>query len=229
MGARPQRKVRIQWSGNFAYALGLITSDGSLNKDGRHLWFSSKDLELVKNLKNSLKIEAKIGRYARGGEKIKRYYRLSFGDIYFYRFLNKLGLFSNKSKTIKKVIIPKHLFSDFLRGLFDGDGTFYSYWDRRWPNSFGFKLSFASASPPFIEWIKKELTKLYGVKGYMHKGDGVFNLEYVKGDTKKLFEKMYRGKKDPLFLRRKYFKLKDALDIDKKVGLPYLQKSQMPG
>ena len=223
MSAKPQRKILIQWSGNFAYALGLITSDGSLNKDGRHLWFSSKDLELVENLKKYLKIKNKISRYVRGGEKTKRYYYISFGDLYFYRFLNKLGLFSNKSKTIKKVTIPKYLFPDFLRGLFDGDGTFYTFWDRRWSNSFGFKLSFASASRLFIEWLKMELTDYYGVRGFIHKGDGVFNLEYVKGDTRRLFEKMY-SKKAPLFLKRKYFKLKDALEKDRKIGLSYLQK-----
>ena len=178
---------------------------------------------MIDNLKKSLKLKNKIGKYARGGEKEKRYYFVSFGDIFFYKFLNEIGLTSAKSKTIKSVRVPDSYFSDFLRGLFDGDGSFYTYWDKRWPNSFGFKLSFASASVNFVNWLKEKLTELYGVKGYFHKGAGVMNLEYTKGDTKKLFSIMYHSN-NILFLKRKYFKIKTAIEKDKSLGLEYLQK-----
>lgn len=225
MRFRPQRKVKIKWSINFAYAIGLLTSDGCLKKDKRHIWFSSKDLEMIENLKQSLELKNSIGRYARGGERVKKYYYVGFGDVYFYKFLESIGLSSAKSKIISQVDVPQEYFADFLRGLFDGDGSFYTYWDKRWPNSFGFKLSFASASPTFINWLKKELTKFYDVKGYFHKGRGVINLEYIKGDSKKLFFAMYYSK-NILFLNRKYIKIKSALEKDKDLGLEYLQKSR---
>ncbi len=220
-----KRKVNTSWRSNLAYAIGLIAADGCLNKDRRHLWFSSKDLQLIETFKKSLRLSNKIGRYARGGEKEKRYFYLSFGDIYFYKFLNTIGLTSAKSKTIKHVDVPRLYFSDFLRGLFDGDGSFYTFKDKRWPNSFSFKLSIASASLDFLNWLKGILTKYYGVKGYIHKGDGVWNLEYVKGDTKKLFSVMYYNR-NALRLERKYCKLRDAIQQDKHWGIPQLQKQR---
>ncbi len=218
-------KVNLKWSSNLAYAIGLITSDGCLNKDGRHIWFSSRENELVKKFRQALSLSNRIGRYARGGETEKRYYCLTFGDINFYKFLNNIGLTAAKSKTIKSVAVPKNYFPDFLRGLFDGDGTFYTFQDKRWPNSFSFKLSVASASLDFLSWLKKFLTKYYNVKGYLHKGDGVWNLEYVKGDTKKLFYVMYRDQ-NTLHLSRKYDKLRGTIVQDDQRGFAYLQKQR---
>lgn len=223
-----QRKVNTTWGNNLAYAVGLIAADGCLNKDGRHIWFSSKDLQLIRAFKKSLLLNNKIGRYARGGEIEKRYFYINFGDVCFYKFLNGIGLTSAKSKTIKSVKIPPSYFRDFLRGLFDGDGSFYAFRDKRWPNSFSFKLSIASASIEFIKWLKSILSEYYGVKGYLHKGAGVWNLEYVKGDTKKIFLAMYHSN-DILYLERKYRKIKDAIEKDSKHGLPYLQKPRNAG
>lgn len=220
-----KRKIKFAWCENLAYAIGLLTSNGCLNKDKRHIWFSSKDLEMVMNLKQSLELNNKIGKYARGGEKEKKYYYISFGDINFYKFLESIGLSPKKSKTVRLAEIPNQYFSHFIRGLFDGGGSFYTYWDKRWPNSFGYKLSFASASIEFINWLREKLKNLYGTKGYFHKGAGVINLEYVKGDSKKLFEVMY-NKTDLLCLKRKYNKIKNALDKDRKFGLHFLQKQR---
>lgn len=163
------------WSNNLAYAIGLITSDGCLNKDGRHIWFSSKEIQLIETFKKSLLLSNKIGKYARGGETEKRYFCITLGDICFYKFL----------------------------------------------------LSIASASLDFLTWLKNILTKFYGVKGYIHKGDGVWNLEYVKGDTKKLFWVMYYSK-NILRLDRKYCKVRDAIAEDAQRGLVYLQKQRTP-
>lgn len=209
------KKVTI-WSSNFTYGIGLIVSDGNLSLDGRHIMFKSAELEMIEKFQKSFGVKNKIGKSARGGEKIKKYFYTQFSDVKFYKFLNGLGITSAKSKTIKSIKIPDRAFHDFLRGLFDGDGTFYSYWDKRWPNSFVFQMSFASASFEFISWLKDKLTKLYKVRGFICKGDGVFNLRYVKNDSKKLYEFMYY-KNNLLFLNRKYFKIKYALDKDKRL------------
>ena len=139
-GGQLQRKIHIEWSPNFAYAIGLITSDGNLSSDGRHIGFVSKDYELIEKFKTALAINNKVRMGVRGGETAKKYFYVKFGDKVFYNFLNGIGLFSRKSKTIKFVDIPNNLFKDFLRGLFDGDGTFYTFWDTRWAQSFCFKI-----------------------------------------------------------------------------------------
>ena len=209
-----RRKIRIEWSSNFAYAIGLIASDGNLAKEKGRISIKSADKGLVNNFKFALGLRNKNTKSARGGEKTKKYLNVYFRDITFYKFLNEIGLTPAKSKTIKKVIIPDKFFADFLRGFFDGDGTFYSYWDKRWPNSFVFQMSFASASYKFIQWLKNKLTKFYKVKGFVCRGDGVFNLRYVKRDSRKLYQIMYYGD-NLLFLERKYFKIKNALEKDK--------------
>lgn len=215
--SRCKEKVRIEWSQNFAYAIGLLASDGYLSSDGRHLGIKSAEKELVDNLKAALSLKNKISLGVRGGEKVKKYFFITFGDIVFYRFLNKIGLTAAKSKTIKSVAIPDSFFADFLRGVFDGDGTFYSFWDTRWPNSFVFQMAFASASLDFINWFKNRLTRLFCVKGFVKKGDGVYNLTYFKGDTRKLFDVMYY-ESDLLFLRRKYTKIQRAFYQDRELA-----------
>lgn len=213
-GGQLKYKVKIKWSSNFAYAIGLLTSDGYLHKDGRHLGFVSKDLELAQNFKKALNLSNEIGKAARGGEITKKYFIVRFGDKNFHQYLNTIGLTSAKSKTIQHVAVPKKYFADFLRGLYEGDGSFWTFWDKRWPNSFGYKLTFASASKNFIEWLEISLRKFYGVKGYMHNGKGVFEIRYVKGTSIKLFETMYY-KPNLLLLKRKYDKIKNAIIFDK--------------
>src|SRR3989338_5118548 len=224
----PQQKVKIEWSPNFAYAIGIIASDGCLSRDKRHIFLKYADKELIEKFRTALNIKNKIGRSGRGGTLEKKYFHLTFGDVVFYKFLNKIGLTSAKSKSIKKVNVPKEFFADFVRGLSDGDGSFYVFWDKRWPGSFGFRLSFASASLPFLEWIKGGLARFYNVRGFFHKGKGVMNLEYTKGDSKKLFFAMYHSG-NTLFLNRKYYKIKSALEKDKIFGLRYLQKPRSLG
>ncbi len=119
-------KVDIRWSGDFAYAIGLIATDGWLNKDGRHIGFISKDRELVEKFKGALGVKNTITLHARGGEIDKKYFGIHVGDKTFYKFLNSIGITPAKSKTIQKVDIPNDYFVDFLRGVFDGDGSFYT-------------------------------------------------------------------------------------------------------
>ena len=35
-------KIKIKWSSKFAYAMGLLATDGNLSKDERHIDFTSK-------------------------------------------------------------------------------------------------------------------------------------------------------------------------------------------
>ena len=71
-GAKPKGKVNIKWSPEFAYAIGLLTTDGCLSTDGRHFDFTSKDKEQLVNFMKCLGIKVKIGYKTSGysGEKI---------------------------------------------------------------------------------------------------------------------------------------------------------------
>ena len=211
----PQNKVDITWSPDFAYALGLLTTDGSLSKDGRHISFTSKDKEQIKNFKFSLKLNNKIGRKSRGGETEKKYYVLQFGDITFYKFLLSIGLMPNKSKILSDLQIPNKYFFDFLRGHFDGDGYCYSYWDKRWKSSFMFYLGFISASIEHILWLRNRIKKNLQIEGHITNGKRVIQLKYAKKQARMIISKLYY-QKNLLFLSRKHKKLEKIIKIDNK-------------
>ncbi|MEK9194216.1 MAG: LAGLIDADG family homing endonuclease [Patescibacteria group bacterium] len=211
---KPLGKVKIKWSPEFAYALGLITTDGNLSIDGRHINFTSKDLELIKKFKIILGLKNRIGRKSRAKEENKKYFQIQFGDVNFYRFLLRIGLSPKKSKIIGALDIPDKYFFDFLRGHFDGDGTFYSYWDPRWRSSFMFYTVFISASKDHIEWLRDRIFRFLKIKGHITK-DGkkiVHHLKYAKKESLKLLTKIYYSS-DVICLSRKRLKIEKALSI----------------
>ncbi len=214
--ALPKNKVKIEWSPNFAYAIGLLTTDGNLSPDGRHLSFTSKDIELIWLFKKCLSLKNRIGKKARGGEQVKKYYVLQFGDINFYRFLLGIGLSPNKSKTLSMIEIPDRYWWDFLRGHFDGDGTFYSYWDPRWKSSFMFYTEFLSASKKHIDWLRSRIHRLLNISGHITKGGRrkavCYQLKYAKAESLILLPKIYY-RNCPGSLKRKYLKIRKALAI----------------
>ena len=205
-------KKRIRWSAKFAYVIGLITSDGSLSKDGRHIDFTSKDLEQVQTFARILKLNNVIRLKSSGSNSIKEYYHIQFGNIELYKFLLKIGLTPNKSKTIGELLIPDKYFIDFLRGSFDGDGCTYSYWDPRWRSSFMLYTTFVSASYSHLEWISIKVEELFGLPGIIRKGSRAFQLKYAKYASIKLLQKIYYKENLP-FLTRKHSKIVNSLSI----------------
>ncbi len=211
--ARPQNKVKIKWSPEFAYAIGLLTTDGNLSPDERHFDFTSQDMEQLENFKKCLNIKNKISRKWNGRKK-RNIARLQFGDVNFYKFLLNIGLSANKSKTLHKVEVPDKYFWDFLRGHLDGDGCFYSYWDPRWKSSFMFYTEFISASKKHIEWLRDKINQFLNIKISVtkSKNNSCYQLKYAKGDSLILLPNIYY-KNHPTHLGRKYLKIKRALGI----------------
>ena len=212
----PKNKVKIGWSPEFAYAIGLLVTDGSLSKDGRHINFTSKDLDLIETFKKCLHLENKVGTKT-GYRRIKNIFQIQFGDVNFYRFLLSIGLMPNKTKILKKIAIPEEYFFDFLRGHFDGDGSFNSYWDPRWKSSFMFYMNFVSASENHIKWLRNGIFETLQIRGHVSKArlSSCYQLRYAKKESLKLLDKLYYRK--VVCLHRKYLKIRDALFIISKL------------
>ena len=215
-GSKPEGKVKIKWSQNFAYAIGLIATDGSLSKDGRHISFVSKDLEQVKNYNKSLDIKVNVGLHFSGTKK--KAFRVQFGDVLFYKFLLEIGMSPAKSLIMGELKIPDEFFFSFLRGCFDGDGCTYSYWDPRWKSSFMFYVGFASGSLKFVSWLKSVVFRLSGLAGHISvtkkKGERneYYQLKYSKYEAMKLIKLIFENKRC-IKLQRKYLKIQRSLDI----------------
>ncbi len=215
---RPLGKVKIKWSPEFAYAIGLITTDGNLSPDGRHINFTSKDIELINNFQKCLKINFHIGKKSNGTQKEKKYYVVQIGDVNFYKFLLNIGLMPNKTKIIKEIKVSNKYFFDFLRGHLDGDGTFFSYWDSRWKSSFMFYTVFISASKEHIDWLREKIADFVKINGHITqdgKKKSVYQLKYAKSESLKLLSKIYYHKR-VICLSRKRIKIEKALKTEGK-------------
>lgn len=217
-GPKPRRKEAI-WSPELAYAIGLIATDGCLSSDGRHLTLVSKDIEQLNNLKSCLGLKVKIGKHYTGRkEENVFYHRVQWGDVFLYSFLLGIGLTPNKSLTLGELAIPDEYFFDFLRGSFDGDGSFYSYYDPRWRSSFMFYLNFTSASPVHVKWLRRTLERLLQVTGHVSKTKetehkhGIETLRYAKAEALRVIHAMY-STSSKMHLSRKRLKIVRALRI----------------
>lgn len=181
----------MEWSPNLAYATGLITTDGNLSGDGRHISFVSKDLEQIENFQQALGLSNKIGTTISGtGSKC---YRIQFSDVDFYHWLVSIGLCAAKSSTLGPIVIPIEFFAHFLRGHLDGDGSLYEYNDPRWPTSYLCYTSFVSASQQHIAWLQNTIEMWLNIRGHITKAKNfsVYQLKYAKQESKMLLPALY--------------------------------------
>lgn len=224
-GPKPKGQVKIKWSANFAYAIGLIVTDGCLYNDGRHINLTTKDLEQAENFQKCLGINVKYGRKGSGLSKEKAYYNIQFSDVIFYKFLESIGITQAKSKTVSAINIPDIFFFDFLRGSFDGDGCFYSYWDKRWKSSYMFYLEFVSASERHVVWLREQINSRLDIDGHVTGGTGkhIYQLKYAKKHALEIIKKMYYNPK-VICLSRKKLKIKKALRVENKQQKIYSTK-----
>ena len=208
---KPLNKVKIEWSPSFAYAIGLIATDGYLSVDRRHITMTSKDLEQIESFKRCLAIQNRIGRKSRAFGQEKRYYYVHLGDRVFYDFLLSIGLTPAKSKTLKRLRVPDEYFVDFLRGCIDGDGNINIFWhsESRHPQ---LRVRLSSASIKFLEWIRREGSKKLDIKGgWLERSQRCWALAYGKADSVRLLNFLYyRGVCS--YLMRKYWIAKPFLN-----------------
>jgi hypothetical protein len=221
-GPKPKRIISEKLNANLAYAIGLLATDGCLSKDSLLIDLTSKDREQLLNFSKCLGIDFKIGtkKNGNGDESL----RIQFKNRIFYDFLLSIGLTPRKSLTMGRLLIPDKYFFDFLRGCFDGDGCFYSYWDKRWRSSHMFYIEFISASKKHVDWIREELKKRVNVSGHIVQ-DGkknTYQLKYAKKEALVIIEKIYYNPK-VVCLSRKKLKIKKALKIEKDQQKNYLK------
>ncbi len=197
----------MAWNNNFAYALGLITSDGNLSPDGRHLAFISTDMDLIDTFKRCLNLKNRVSLKKSGGyseSNSKKCYVVQFGNVKLYNFLTDVGLGPNKSKAIGPLLVPPAYFADFLRGLIDGDGSI-GYFMHPESKKKQFRIRITSASRRFLEWLRTRLTMTLGIKGSIEIVPRAFQLNYYKSDSKKIAQFVYYSKDVPC-LERKFAK-----------------------
>jgi LAGLIDADG-like domain len=208
-----REKRNLTWTADLAYVIGLIATDGCLSSDGRHVIFTSRDLDLIQTFSSILHLENEIGitRNRRSWA-----YRVQFGDVQLYRWLLSIGLTPNKSLTMGALAIPPEFFIDFLRGHLDGDGSITTYTDRY--NTFKNPkyiyervfVRFISASEKHIAWLQSTISMLTGIRGAQHTakpkletGRSMYILKFGKKSSLELVHRMYYSKNVPALERKR--------------------------
>lgn len=165
----------------------------------------SSDIEQLRNFCGCLGLKNKISKTHHDGWAKKPAYRIQFGNVRFYRWLQSIGLTPAKTYTIGKLYIPDKYFTDFLRGHLDGDGCITTYLDK-WntfknPNYIYQRiwLRFQSASEKHIKWIRQKTEKIWGLSGHIiekrpvrtYQTTSMWELKFGKKESIKLLKFMY--------------------------------------
>jgi len=186
----PNRRKDLNITGaNLWYLVGLITSDGCLSKDGRHIDITSKDKEFLAGLKTKLGFINKIG--IKNKDMKNQAYHIQVANRSFYEFLVSVGLTPNKSLSLKGLNIIEEFFADFFRGLVDGDGCIRS-WIHPSNNREQWSLRIYSGSKEFIDWLNNIAEQLLQVRGKIHKNaNNTWVLKYGKMAAKEIIKQCY--------------------------------------
>lgn len=193
------------------YLVGLITADGSLSIDGRHIDITAKDPDFLQFLKRVALLPQRITPKRTGFHQLC--YHIQIGSKTFHTFLQGIGLMPNKSKVLGAVQIPPSGFIHFFRGAIDGDGCI-----RRWIHPTNgreqWSLRISSGSGRFLQWLSSAALAQLGVSGRIHtdRHTDVSVLKYGKLAAMVICRACYIVCQPKIYLPRKYKLAKDCCD-----------------
>lgn len=202
-----------KWKPEMAYVLGYLYADGSLEDApylrGKYIRVTSVDESTIIKIKTWLQSEHKIvALKPNKNQKTKIRYLLRIGSHKLYNSLSKIGLYPNKSLTIRLPEIPTKFVHHFVRGYFDGDGCVNLYLSNgKRQRLIIRKLSviFSSGSKKFLEDLLMMLRKNIPLtQTKIYKGSRCFQLRHSTADSIALFKFLYKNTNNNLFLRRKF-------------------------
>lgn len=228
---RVDEKFFKKWGREMAYVLGYWYADGSLEDAsylrGKYIRVTSVDKNTILKIKKYLSSKHTVVIIEPIIKNRKTRYLLRIGSHALYNDLINLGLFPNKSLTVRLPNVPRKYLSDFVRGYFDGDGCVHLERGRNKKQKTIIKrmrVTFTSGSKVFLEELAVILKNTAELKcGAVYNGNRSFQLQYPTSDSLTLFKFMYGNVPPNLYLKRKlkifikYFKLRPSR-IDNIIG-----------
>lgn len=177
-----------------AYFLGIMFSDGSVNRN--QFYLKLKDEDVVIKFKSSLKCSYPV----KHNESPYNNYILEISCQEMCNDLIKLGCVPNKTKIIQFPNIPKELNRHFIRGFMDGDGCI-----RVGKTVSKCAFDIACASYQFIQQLKDVLTPFTSHIGVSKETKyDVWHLRCAGKQVKALLDWLYQD--STVYMQRKYFK-----------------------
>lgn len=109
-----------------AYILGIMYSDGCVHYKCFKINLQEEDKEILEKIRLQLKYEGELEFLKNPNVRCKDQYQLRITRKKMVDDLKKLGCVEAKSNIIQfptEDIVPKEFIWDFIRGIFDGDGS----------------------------------------------------------------------------------------------------------
>lgn len=128
------------WSHEMAWVLGLLITDGHVNKTIHSIYFSQKDDRILKLIAKYMQADYILA--ATGPTKTTP--TLVINSKIIKEDLAGLGIVANKSLTVKFPEVPEDFLASFVRGVIDGDG---------WVQKTGYVMNITSGSRYFAEGL----------------------------------------------------------------------------
>jgi len=203
-----------EWSPEMAYVLGLIATDGNIQKTPsrganakprnlKTLSFAQKEPELLEKILGLMRSNAKIIF-----QKERRYQHTTAGAIYTFAIRNdtiydslvELGISERKSLSIVFPDIPEPYVRHFIRGCWDGDGSIGKHSEN------SYHARFFSGSKVFVEGMLAELEKAgFPSRRIYSRNEGTFFwFSYVGKIVGKLYIYLYEDVPSSMRYERKY-------------------------
>jgi len=214
-GKLPQQFFEINenffssWSPKMAYVLGLVITDGCISKTGV-ISLCMNDKELLEKVKKVMGSAHNITP----SKHQKALYYYHFAREKLVKDLEKLYVVPRKSLIVKFPEVPGAYLPDFIRGVFDGDGSVY--FDKRRPK-FPLTSKFVSGSQAFIEGLQRSLEGLGMPKRTIYKqktkNGWSYTIVFGHKDSIRLFKILYKDTQNGLFLERKHKRFLNGLKI----------------
>jgi predicted DNA-binding protein YlxM (UPF0122 family) len=203
------------WSPEMAYVLGLLITDGCISKSGA-VSLCINDRELLEKVKVAMGSEHNI--VVSKHQKGLHYFHFARENM--VKKLIELGVIPKKSLVVKFPEVPGEYMPDFIRGVFDGDGSVF--FDKRRPRC-PLRAKFMSGSEAFITELQTALEGLGMPKRTIYKqktrNGWSYMFIYEHKNSVNLFNLLYRNVKNDLYLERKYGRFLEGLEMSTKESL----------
>lgn len=209
----------MEINNDISYMIGIFQTDGSMslyerNRGKFQLELSLKDEDIIYKLKNIIPYKSLIKKRKRLTSIKEHKYNnetisLCVYDLNFRNELLNWGIpYGKKSKIIKPPLYIKNLsIKDYIRGLYDGDGSL-GMTSKNIPY-----VSFTTDSDDIVNFLKEYISKitnkpLKNIKRNIR--DNIYNISITKEDAVKFCNEIYYD--GCLSLDRKYQK---SIDVKK--------------
>lgn len=201
---------------NKAYILGLLYADGYNNTSTNviRLGLQEQDKKILEDIAKEVGYDAPLIFYehSKEHEGWKDVYTLAIRSAHMSNVLNNLGMHKAKSLILEfPKWLDKNLYSHFIRGYFDGDGSVYCY-----EKKMNWNISIVSTKN-FCEFVKNIVENELGIHVHVklngRRNDITSDIR-IGGNRQVLRFLDWIYKDSDLRMERKYIKYQQLLDYE---------------